>query len=317
MTMRRPKVHKEIELRQLRTFTLAATQGGFSAAAAALGLSVAAVWEQVRSLESILGAMLLVRKGRALELTVDGKLLLEIIQPHVSGLDSLVKLFQARRSESDRQLSVASIPQILANLLPPPIQEFMAKYGETQLRLLSDPSAAAVMRMVERGEADLGLITANPDEPASPHLAHEYLFDLKFMLLTSSHHPLARKKEVKAGDLVKYPMITMLASSPNRKLLERILRRHDLLDRLHVVMENSSTDIIQKYVTLGAGIALLYAWPRIARNAPGLHVREFDPHIEALPVMLVTRKYAHLPDHVQEFLKILRKHLADSAPDHL
>ena len=122
--MRRPKVHKDIELRQLRTFALAATQGGFSAAAAALGLSVPAVWEQVRSLESILGAMLLVRQGRALELTVDGKLLLEIIQPHVSGLDSLVKLFQARRSESARQLSVASISQVLANLLPPPIQEF-------------------------------------------------------------------------------------------------------------------------------------------------------------------------------------------------
>lgn len=314
--MRRPKIHKEIELRQLRTFTLAATQGGFSAAAADLGLSVPAVWEQVRSLESILGATLLVRQGRALELTVDGKLLLEIIQPHVSGLDSLAKLFQARRRNSPRQLSVASIPQVLTHLLPPPIQEFMAGHGEIQLRLLSDPGAATVMRMVERGEADLGLITANPDEPASLHLAHEYLFDLKFMLMTGSHHPLARKKDVKAGDLVKYPVITMLPSSPNRKLLERILRRHDLLERLHVVMENSSTDIIQKYVALGAGIALLYAWPRIDRHAPGLHVREFDPHLEGLPVMLVTRKYAHLPDHVQEFLQILRKHLADSAADH-
>src|SRR5947199_2363172 len=218
MSMRRPKVHKDIELRQLRTFMLAATQGGFSAAAAALGLSVPAVWEQVRSLESILGAMLLVRQGRALELTVDGKLLLEIIQPHLSGLDSLVKLFQARRSESARQLSVASIPQILANLLPPPIQEFMGRYGGTQLRLLSDPGAAAVMRMVERGQADLGLITANPEEPASPHLAHEYLFDLKFMLFMSSHHPLARQKEVKARELVQYPINTMLSSSRIRKL---------------------------------------------------------------------------------------------------
>src|SRR5581483_11722274 len=73
-TMRRSKISKEIELRHLRTFALAATEGGFSAAAAALGLSVPAVWEQVRSLESILGAALLVRRGRALELTADGKL---------------------------------------------------------------------------------------------------------------------------------------------------------------------------------------------------------------------------------------------------
>ncbi len=315
--MRRPRVHKEIELRQLRAFTLAATQGGFSAAAADLGLSVPAVWEQVRSLEAFLGAVLLVRRGRALELTPDGKLLLELVQPHVSGLDSLAKLFQARRGEMTRQLSVASITQVLANVLPPPIQEFMTRYGETQLRLLSDPNAAAVLRMVERGAADLGLVTANPDEPASPQLAHEYLFDLKCMLLTGSHHPLARKKEVRARDLVAYPVITMAAPSPNRTLLERILRRHDLLDRLHVVLESSSTDIIQKYVAIGAGIAVLYTRPRIDRHAPGLHMREFDPHIEPLPVMLVTRKYAHLPDHVQDFRQIVRRHLADSAPDRL
>src|SRR5262249_24944423 len=120
MTMRRPKVHKEIELRQLRTFTLAATQGGFSAAAAALGLSVPAFWEQVRSSESFRGAMLRGRQGQPLDLPVHGNLLLEITHPHGSGLDPRAKLFQARRSESARQLSVASISQVLANLLPPP-----------------------------------------------------------------------------------------------------------------------------------------------------------------------------------------------------
>jgi DNA-binding transcriptional LysR family regulator len=309
--MRRTDTYKEIELRQLRSFTLAAAQGNFSSAAGVLGLSVPAVWEQVRSLERILGATLLLRRGRTLELTMDGKILLELIQPHVSGLDSLVKLFRARQTEQARQLGVASVQYILANLLPPPVQEFMQQYPQTQIKLFPDPRSAEVVRMIERGEADVGLVTCNADEPVSSHLEYEHLSELKYMLLTGDRHPLARMKQVKPGDLVQHPVITMPMPSPNRKALDRILRRHNLLDRLRIAMENTSVDIIQKYVVAGAGIALLYVWPKAGRTVPGLHVRHFDRGIEPLSVAVVTRKFAHLAEHVQKFQEILRRHFGN------
>src|SRR5262245_47312669 len=53
--MARNDSYKELELRQLRSFSLAATEGNFSTAAQALGLSVTTVWEQVRALERKLG----------------------------------------------------------------------------------------------------------------------------------------------------------------------------------------------------------------------------------------------------------------------
>ena len=165
--------------------------------------------------------------------------------------------------------------------------------------------------MIERGEADVGLVTCNADEPVSSHLEYEHLSELKYMLLTGDRHPLARMKQVKPGDLVQHPVITMPMPSPNRKALERILRRHNLLDRLRIAMENTSVDIIQKYVAAGAGIALLYVWPKVGRAVSGLHVRLFDAGIESLSVAVVTRKFAHLAEHVQQFQEILRRHFGD------
>jgi hypothetical protein len=79
--------YKDLQLPQLRGFCLAAVRG-FTGAADTLGLSVSAVWQQVRALERQLGAVLLRRRGRAVELTAEGQLLVELIQPHIHGLDS-------------------------------------------------------------------------------------------------------------------------------------------------------------------------------------------------------------------------------------
>src|ERR1700758_4750955 len=89
--------YKEIQLSQLRSFCLAATEGNFTSAARALGLSASTVWQQVRALERELKAKLLRRRSRAVELTDEGRLLLGLVQPHVGGLDSLRRFFEMRR----------------------------------------------------------------------------------------------------------------------------------------------------------------------------------------------------------------------------
>jgi DNA-binding transcriptional LysR family regulator len=107
--------YKEIQLAQLRSFCLAATEGNFTEAARALGLSASTVWQQVRALERELKAKLLRRRGREVELTDEGRLLLETVQPHVGALDSLRRLFEARREGIRQELVVASGAYLFAH----------------------------------------------------------------------------------------------------------------------------------------------------------------------------------------------------------
>src|SRR6516225_2945686 len=116
--------YKQLELAQLRSFSLAALQGNFTAAARQLSLSVTTVWQQIRALERRLGTTLLQVHGRGLELTPEGRLLLRLIQPHVSGLDSLERLFQAQRQELPQHLTVAATYYLLSYHLSRALQEF-------------------------------------------------------------------------------------------------------------------------------------------------------------------------------------------------
>ncbi|MGE3803300.1 MAG: LysR family transcriptional regulator [Gemmataceae bacterium] len=301
--------YKDLQLPQLRSFCWVATEGTFANAAKELGLTASAVWQQVRALERLLGATLVRRRGRSVELTPDGKLLLEIIQPQVGALDSLGKLFAARRAEQPGQLTVSSTTYLFSYHLHRPIQQFTRSHPTVRLNLRAGMLGDA-LRPVERGEADLGVLPRDRDEPFSPHLDYERLFDLSLLLLTSADHPLARQKQVRPADLLEHPIILSSKATHARKAFERILRRHDVpVERLHAVMESDNLEMMLRYVSMGVGCAVRYLSSAAIQGVEGIKRRPFGPREEDLPIVLITRKGAHLSGPAEDFRTLVRRTL--------
>ena len=298
--------YKELELAQLRSFSVAALHGNFSAAARQLGLSITTVWQQVRALERRLGATLLRVQGRTLELTPEGRLLLDLVRPHVAGLDSLERMFEAQREELPQHLTVASTYYLLSCHLPRSLKEFAAKHHTIRLNLRAG-LWPEVQRLVEKGEADVGLISYAEDAPRSPHLDYEHLFDLVFTLLVPKGHPLAEQRRIHPADLAHYPLVTSAKETFSYQTMERILRKHDLFNSVHVIMESTNTDLLRKYVSLGLGIALTYMGGEPDEPTSGLVQRVFDPKLQPLEVYLIVRKGAHLPPLADEFRQVARR----------
>jgi LysR family cys regulon transcriptional activator len=312
--MARADRYKDIQLPQLRSFCVAATEGNFTAAAKTLGISAPTVWQQVRALERRLKTTLLRRRGRAVELTAEGRVLLDLVQPHVSGLDSLEPLFVARQALLPQPLTVTAIPYLTSSHLLRPVQDFCAAHPEVRLRLQVCVWFDEVARLVEQGQADLGVLFYDRDAPRSPHLNYERLLDLHFALLTPPGHPLARKRRLTPRDLVQYPLIVPPEGSFARRALDQLLQRSDLSGQAHVVMETALLEIIRKYVAAGMGIALLHVADEVDA-LPDVHIRVLEGRRESLSVGVVTRKGAHLSEPACAFLEVLRKHLARRAAD--
>jgi len=308
--MARVDRYKDIQLPQLRSFCLAATEGNFTAAARALGISAPTVWQQVRALERHLRTTLLRRRGRNVELTPEGQALLELVQPHVSGLDSLEALFQARQAALPQQLIVASIPYLISSHLVEPVREFSAAHPATRLKLQVCVWFDEVARQVEQGHADLGLLFCDPDQPRSPHLDYQHLFNLHLALLTPTDHPLARKKQLRPHDLVQHPLIVPPEGSYARTALEQLLHRHSLSGQVHIVIETVLLDIIKKYVAAGVGIALVHIGQE-TDPLPGVHVRHLDAKRNAISAAVVARKGAHPTATALAFRRILERLLAE------
>jgi DNA-binding transcriptional LysR family regulator len=105
-------------------------------------------------------------------------------------------------------------------------------------------------------------------------------------------------------------MILAPAPSVNRRVQDDIFRRHNLSERIQVVMESHDTDVVVKYAASGLGIALWHMSLEVAEAVPGLHARVFDPARDRLSAVLVVRKHAHLPPLVQTFRTLLRQFLS-------
>jgi len=304
--------YKEIQLAQLRSFCLAATEESFTSAAKALGLSASTVWQQIRALERELKAKLLRRRGRIVEITDEGRLLLETVQPHVSGLDSLRRFFEARRENLRQELVVASGAYLFAHHLPRPIQQFRAERPAIQLTLRI-AAWSALQRVVERGETDLGVLACDPDVPRSPYLEYEHLFDEPFSLLIPAGHPLARAKRITLHELVQHPLILPPKGGADRKAFDRILRKHNLSEQVQTALVCGLVDVAKVYVALGIGIALMYVTEELAQGTPGLQVRPLDFEIERLPIEMAVRKGTHQPEYVEVFRQIVRDTLRKRA----
>jgi DNA-binding transcriptional LysR family regulator len=301
--------YKEIQLAQLRSFCLVGTEGNFSTAAKSLDLSTSTVWQQVRALERELKVTLLRRKGRLIELTPEGQLLLEMVQPHVSGLDSLRHFFEARRKDLPKEVTLASGAYLFANHLPRPIQEFRATHPGVRVNLRI-AAWSGIRRLMERREADIAIMASDVEEPRSGNLEYEHLFDEQFCLMTPAGHRLSRLKRVTPHDLIKYPLIVPPLGGVDRRALDRLFQKHDLADRVQTAMVSNLVDVTKRCVALGVGVALMYVPSTMDPSIPGLSVRVFDPEMEVLPIVVAVRKGAYLPDDVQDFRQTVLRHFS-------
>jgi DNA-binding transcriptional LysR family regulator len=302
--------YKELQLPQLRSFCLAATEGNFTTAARALGLSASTVWQQVRALERHLRARLLTRRGRAVELTDEGRRLLELVGPHVNALDSLGRLFESQRADLPQQLVVASGAYLHAHHLPGPVRAFRAEWPGVTVHLRV-AAWSALHRLIDRGEADLAVLACDPDQPRTSSLEYEHLFDEQLTLMLPDDHPLTRKKRIGPQDLIEYPLILPPRGGADRKVIDRLFHQHNLTEHLRPAVVSGLIDVTRQYVVERAGIALMYLAEEAGRKMPGLVTLSLGAAIEPLPIEMAVGKGAHLPDYVEGFRRIVRQCLAE------
>jgi LysR family glycine cleavage system transcriptional activator len=137
---RRPVMHPLPPLNALRAFEAAARAGGFAPAGRELGVTSAAVSQQVRALEAQLGKALFVRRGNRLTLTDAGLSLYPRLGEAFALLSEIaasVRLGPARRG-----LVVSVAPSMMVWFLPRLAAHRAAGHGgRIELRAEDDPVA--------------------------------------------------------------------------------------------------------------------------------------------------------------------------------
>lgn len=125
-------------LTALRSFAAFAETGSIVAAGDALGVSHAAISQQLRSLETHLDVALLNREGRAMTLTVEGEQLANTLH---SGFGTMIDTIRLITGAQDaRPLQISTTPTFAASWLMPRLPKFRALHSDVDLMLNPTPS---------------------------------------------------------------------------------------------------------------------------------------------------------------------------------
>jgi LysR family glycine cleavage system transcriptional activator len=115
--------NRNVSMRALRAFCIAAEHGSFRLAAENLYLTASAVSHQIKQLEETLGKQLFIRHPRSLRLSEAGKALVSDLQPILDDLDVVVERHSSQEGRSELRLSVQ--PFFASELLVPRLSAFL------------------------------------------------------------------------------------------------------------------------------------------------------------------------------------------------
>ena len=145
-----------ITLRHLRTFVIVARYGSFNRAAEELSRTQPAITLAIKQLEEFVGIKLLDRTTRRVVPTAEGENFIPVAERLVRDFDTAISDLKATAERRIGNVSIAIVPSVATQLLPPIVKTFSINYPGINL-LLSDDTARAVQQKVERNEVDFGI----------------------------------------------------------------------------------------------------------------------------------------------------------------
>lgn len=190
-------INRNISLRAIRVFCVAAERNSFREAAESLFLTSSAVSHQIKHLETELGIQLFKRTARSLQLTADGEALYEDIAPLVSDFDTIIKHHaQARRVRSFR---ISVQPFFASELFVPRLAEFVAQHPDIDISI--ETSDETPERHPSTADVSIRIFKKPPDT-----LESDPLFPLR--LVPAGTPAFYDQTKVKAGAIAsEFPLI--------------------------------------------------------------------------------------------------------------
>jgi DNA-binding transcriptional LysR family regulator len=250
------------ELRQLRYFVAVAEERNLTRAAARLHIAQQSLSQQIRTLESQLGATLFERSTRGVELTAVGAVLLREARPVLAQAERAMEAVRRAARGEQGELRVGFLSTVANYFMPPVVRAFRERHPGVTLHTEDVPIAALVAGLRD-GTLDAGL--SRP--PLVDDLATEVVLREPVAAVLPEGHRLADRPELTLADLADEPwVLTPRASWPpwHRSYDEDFARAGY---RPRVVQRGTTPQGLLALVAAGVGVTRLTLSSRSLRDS--------------------------------------------------
>jgi DNA-binding transcriptional LysR family regulator len=238
-----------VDLRRIRSFIALAENGGFGAAAEAIGISQPTLSAHIADLEGELGVPLVTRTTRRVRLTPLGERFLVRARRAAEEIQHVAVEIREEAALQRGRVIVASTRMLAAHAVPTAIRIFQEKFPGVTVQII-DGLSSMLEKIIQNGEADFGL---GPRSEISA-LGFQHIFREDFVL-ASPRSSAAKRTVDPSSRIVEGDLITMPPGSSLRRIIDQAFAPLGITIRPKFEVRDHNTAI--GMVQAGLGITLL------------------------------------------------------------
>ncbi len=291
-----------LTLRQIEVIRAIMITGSVGGAARLLNVSSPGISRVMKHAEGLLGLKLFSRKGGRYSPTREASDIFSQINGVYDKVEDLAFVIGRLKRGADLELRIGSVPSISNVMVPRAIADVRRKFPN----LLIDVDILKIEESVDYLLLGKGEVVAVSHRFEHPMLTFEPLAKGRLKCIVPLGHPLARREQVSAREIVQHPLIGIDPNDPYGRIMAGIFSNHALSYDVTIRARFGST--VCALVTDGLGIAVIDEFTLAGRNWPNLRAIEIsDP--TAFQTYVAYRKDATLSNHCLEFVASLRCHM--------
>lgn len=289
-----------MQLRSLELFCSVAQQRSFSRAAETHAVTQSAVSQAVLHIEEALGARLVDRSKRPLNLTDAGAVFHKGLRKILGDYRALEQEVRCLGSRLQGRVRVAAIYSVGASYMPEATAAFQQMHPDVEIRI-EPATPTRVVELASSGEADFGLISYAKGTRAlrSTHWQKEPM-----RLICAPEHPMATAGDVQLAALNNLPMIGFETSLKVRREIDQFFVHHGV--RPNYQFEYDNLDSMIRAIQANRGIGILpEAAVRRETAAGSLRVVACPELSLQRPLGIIRRRSGKLSPAAREFAEML------------
>jgi DNA-binding transcriptional LysR family regulator len=242
-----------MDLRQLEHFVTVAAEQSFTRAAQRLHIVQSGLSASIRTLEEELGAPLLLRTTRRVDLTATGRAFLVEARRVLSAADGARQVVAQMQGLQRGTLSIGTIQGLAPQIdIPELLGRFHAAHSGIEIRLISGGSLPLI-EGVRAGELDLAFTQFVGGAPAG--LGAWMLACEPLVVVCARGHALGSQRVVTLGDLVEETFVDLQRDWGTRQLVDQSFAESRLTRKIGFEVNDPGTQL--DLVAHGLGIALV------------------------------------------------------------
>jgi DNA-binding transcriptional LysR family regulator len=246
-----------MEDHRLKSYCLVVETKSFSRAAQAKHMTQSAMSRLVKGLEDELGVKLLLREGKSVTLTPEGRIFYDHAKRLLEGYVRMEQDINTSLGAARGSLRLGSSRTPAFHLLSQALYDFTKLHPELRIDLIV-ARTEFVLRELREGRLDIGIVESRG---VDDFFFAEALAEDEVVLIAPENHSLTKKKTITMQDLMTQPFILPGHGSGTRALVDDYFAAEGGdTRRLNVRLTVGSPEFVVQMVQAGLGIAFASKW---------------------------------------------------------